>query len=150
MDFKPSRHIPYMALASVVIAILTVIYRKLYGNNTLALVLGLFSIVIGVAAFLAFQFERQRYYGSTVARSQAHTKLVDRGRKIGWLGGCIVVGSFMLLGVMIKFSGAANEHMLFFEVWLVVFLIGFALLWAPVVMKWGILLGIIPPSDDGK
>ena len=147
-SFRPRPRAGYTALIAAVVTALAVFCRRVNGDDGIALALGLSAILIGTVAYIMLRVEMRRSQRDLLLGSPRHERLSNRGRRVAWIGAATVLGSFMWLGAMIVFFGASPKHMLFFRVWLVIFSIGFVLLWFPIIRKLMIMLGLNSPDDS--
>jgi len=139
--YIPPRYVSYVALITVILVAVTLLYRKLIGDDIFADILGASAIALGIFVVVYQLYGRQRLYRKVQSDSVVAGRIAKRARKIGLLGGIIVLGSFILLVAMLALFGAHNEIIL--EIWVVLFLVGWLLMSAPMVVKNGIMLGII-------
>jgi peptidoglycan/LPS O-acetylase OafA/YrhL len=138
-----------IAIAFVATLAVAIVYRKLEGDNLVALVLGISAISFGVAFVVLRMVERRRHYRSAVTRSAEIGIWDNRARKTARLGAVVAVGSFAWLFFAIKFLNA-ESHLLFFYIWLVVFLIGAVMLFAPSLLRIAVELNIVDRRRDGE
>ncbi len=145
--FTPSRRVSYIALLAVVIAPIAIVYRRFEGNDSIALAVGLLAIVLGIVTIALFYAEYRQQYQKILQGSVRHGRLARRGRIIAAAGVVVVLGSFAWLAAVIAILGASPHHLMFFQIWLILFLIGCVLLFYPVVIKWAIAFGLIRFDD---
>lgn len=148
--FKPSRRISYLALLTIALAVLASVYRQSRGDSPVALALGVMAIFAGIVTISLFYVEWRGQFRSVLKGSGRYHRALRRGRVIAILGAILVIGSFAWLAAVVAFLSASPLHMLFFQIWLVIFLVGSGLLFSPTIVKWGIILGIVHPHEDDE
>jgi predicted membrane channel-forming protein YqfA (hemolysin III family) len=143
----PSRLTWYVALACIVTAAVAVVYRKLEGDDLVASVIGGLAVFLGLVFLVLRSAERRRHYNAAVSRSSEIGNWNRWARRAAGVGAILAVGSFAWLLFAIEFLNP-QLHALFFDIWMVFFLIGAVLLFSPAYVRLASVLNII--GRDGS
>jgi len=108
----------------------------------IATILGVSGILTGMAGVFLLRRNQSRQYVNVVAADKRAGSFSARAQALAKLGWLLTIGSFVWLGGVIYFFGAAEQRVVLLAIWAVVFVVGCILLFAPSIVKWLTLFGL--------
>ncbi|HEY3637119.1 MAG TPA: hypothetical protein VGK90_03125 [Rhizomicrobium sp.] len=143
---SPSRWVIFCSVFAIAFAVFAVLYKKLEGEGEVSSGAGFIAVAMGIFVVTFFSIDRRRRYQSLTAEND-FGPLPRNARRASWIGAAIVIGSLIYFAVAVAILGLSAHQNLILYTWLAVFLIGFAFLVYPTIIRWAITYGVISPRD---
>jgi hypothetical protein len=145
MDFRPQRRSVLVASLALPFAAITALCWQFAGESQITKILGGVTLVVGGLGVTMLMRDFDRWQKGAITASRPYQAVSARARIIGLWGAAIIMGSFAFLASSVLWADPLSSFV--FPTWLVLFLIGAAMAWFPVITKWAITLGLLRRED---